>query len=576
MSALIFKITAAGRAAYINAQNTGTLPLTVSEVGVTDQAFTAAEDGSDLALPGELKRLDTFAGDAVAADTIHVSITDASADVYDMRGFALYFDDGTLFGLYGQADPIMQKSAQAMMLLAADVIFEDIDITGLTFGDTNFALPPATTDRAGIVELATDDETTTGTDTQRAVVPKSLKAALDARFGAGAPSAFVKSLLTLASAALCRTALGIKLAATFDPGAGNSLDADLLDGQHGAYYRAWANLTGVPAVFPPSAHQHAWTDITGKPETATRWPAWLEVTDKPTTFPPAPHSQDWGTILNIPATATRWPTWAEVTGKPTFGTASAKDVEFFAVAAQGAKADAADATLNDLRIRSGTSNQLTDWNTAIDGTFRTISGTTTALNAPGNSYYAGIRLRSWVGGWAGDIVTRVSGSASELWFRGASGSVNGDPAPWKQAAALDGAAFTGAVSAPSFASTASSRRAKHDIADSRYGLAEVLAMRFVEYRYKPEVVADQRLRFGVIVEELRPVAPGLVIEPPADDKDAFPTVDYTQLGPVIGLALQQYIECADARAEALQIRLAKMGEEMAKLTERLAQLEGQR
>jgi hypothetical protein len=30
-------------------------------------------------------------------------------------------------------------------------------------------------------------------------------------------------------------------------GAGSGLDADLLDGQHGAYYRAWANLTGVPS-----------------------------------------------------------------------------------------------------------------------------------------------------------------------------------------------------------------------------------------------------------------------------------------------------------------------------------------
>ena len=30
-------------------------------------------------------------------------------------------------------------------------------------------------------------------------------------------------------------------------GAGTGLDADLLDGQHGAYYRAWANLTGVPS-----------------------------------------------------------------------------------------------------------------------------------------------------------------------------------------------------------------------------------------------------------------------------------------------------------------------------------------
>lgn len=185
MSELVFQVTAAARAALINAEHDGTLPLQVASIGLTEQAFTAAADGSDTVLPGELKRLDTFAGDVVAADTIHVSVTDASADSYSLRGFGLYFADGTLLGLYGQADPIMEKSAQAMLLLAADVIFADIDVTQITFGDTNFALPPATTDRSGIVELATNAETTAGADGSRAVTPASLKAALDVRLGAG-------------------------------------------------------------------------------------------------------------------------------------------------------------------------------------------------------------------------------------------------------------------------------------------------------------------------------------------------------------------------------------------------------
>jgi hypothetical protein len=45
-------------------------------------------------------------------------------------------------------------------------------------------------------------------------------------------------------------------------GAGSSLDADLLDGQEGTYYLAWANLTGVPSTFAPSAHTHASSEIT--------------------------------------------------------------------------------------------------------------------------------------------------------------------------------------------------------------------------------------------------------------------------------------------------------------------------
>ena len=42
-----------------------------------------------------------------------------------------------------------------------------------------YSPPAATADAPGIVELATNDETTTGTDTERAVTPAGLKAALD-------------------------------------------------------------------------------------------------------------------------------------------------------------------------------------------------------------------------------------------------------------------------------------------------------------------------------------------------------------------------------------------------------------
>ncbi|MGN6655722.1 MAG: hypothetical protein ACTHJ9_10325 [Rhodanobacter sp.] len=259
---ITFKVTDAGRAALVNAANTGTLPVTVAQVGVTATGFTAAADGSDTALPGELKRLATFGGAAVADDTIHAVIRDDSADVYTLRGFALYLVDGTLFGLYGQADPILEKSAGAMMLLATDVIFADIDAASLVFGDTSFLNPPATVDTAGVVELATDAETVAGVDAVRAVTPKGLLAKLTALLGAGAPSAFVKTLLTAVDLVAFRTLLSIKTAASYDIGVGNGLDADLLDGQHGHYYRAWGNLTDVPSSFTPSAHQHSAADIT--------------------------------------------------------------------------------------------------------------------------------------------------------------------------------------------------------------------------------------------------------------------------------------------------------------------------
>lgn len=236
--ALVLTITAAGRAALVNAQNTGTAPVTIATVGVSAQALVPT--AATAALPGEIKRIATLSGDVVADDTIHLIVRDETSDLYAIRSFALYLADGTLFAAYGQADPIMEKSAQSLLLLAIDVRFVDIAAPDLTFGDASFLNPPATVDQQGVVELATDAEAGAGTDAVRAVTPKGLKSAvtawLDTRFGAGAPSAFVKGLLLSASAIAFRASLSIKSAALRDEGAGNGLDADLLDGQHGAWY----------------------------------------------------------------------------------------------------------------------------------------------------------------------------------------------------------------------------------------------------------------------------------------------------------------------------------------------------
>lgn len=50
---------------------------------------------------------------------------------------------------------------------------------------------------------------------------------------------------------------------------------------------SWASLTGKPSTFAPSSHTHPWSQVTGAPATATRWPSWGEVTGKPGTFPAA-------------------------------------------------------------------------------------------------------------------------------------------------------------------------------------------------------------------------------------------------------------------------------------------------
>jgi hypothetical protein len=210
--ALELVITNAGRAALVAASNDGTNAVRIASVGVSPTAIAASP--ATAALPGEVKRINTISGAAASEDTIHVTVRDETTAVYTVRSIALYLQDGTLFAAYGQADIVAEKAAQALLLLAIDVQFADIDATTITFGDANFINPPATTETAGVVELASDAETSTGTDAQRAVTPKSLSFALNARFATW----------------------GADIWRASNDGAGSGLDADLLDGRQGSEF----------------------------------------------------------------------------------------------------------------------------------------------------------------------------------------------------------------------------------------------------------------------------------------------------------------------------------------------------
>lgn len=277
---LVLTVTDAGRAALVNAQNTGTAPVLISQCGVTATAVVPSKTAT--ALPGEIKRIATLSGDVVADDTIHLVIRDQSPDDYSARGLALYLGDGTLFAIYGQADPIVSKTAASMMMLAIDVRFEDIDATSLTFGDANFLNPPATTELQGVVELATVAEAAAGTDPVRAVTPKAVKDAvtawLDSRFGAnnalvwnpnndGAGSGLDADLLDglqaaaflLASAYTAGDVLAKLL--TVD-GAGSGLDADLLDGLQAADFARLAGAPELPVSDADLLNKSGWYTIT--------------------------------------------------------------------------------------------------------------------------------------------------------------------------------------------------------------------------------------------------------------------------------------------------------------------------
>ena len=165
MTALAITITAAGLAAAVNAANTGTGPLQITEIGLMSAPAT------------QIKRLATFAGESIADNIIHVTITDETTDTYTLTGIRLYTDTGILFATYDQAGPILEKGAQSIALLSADILLTSVPPGSVTVGGTGFIYPAATTSTQGVIEIATDAEVQTGTDTTRAVTPAGIQAA---------------------------------------------------------------------------------------------------------------------------------------------------------------------------------------------------------------------------------------------------------------------------------------------------------------------------------------------------------------------------------------------------------------
>ena len=174
MAGALLNITDAGRAALVSNDHTATKVCRVMQIGLANAPFQF--DPGMTVMPNEIKRVYTMAGENVAPDTIHVTIRDDSADQFTLYGFGLYLQTGVLLGVYCQTTPIMEKSPMAMLMLAADVVFKTLDVTSLTFGDASFSNPPATTERQGVVGLATRLQTIVGLDTQRAVTPDGLNA----------------------------------------------------------------------------------------------------------------------------------------------------------------------------------------------------------------------------------------------------------------------------------------------------------------------------------------------------------------------------------------------------------------
>jgi hypothetical protein len=168
-----FILTNAGKAAIVAANNTGTNPVTINRVGVGTASWTPTAAAT--ALSAEIKKITTIGGAAVADDTIHVTASDTSSDVYTVREIGLFLTDGTLLAVYSQSAAIITKGAETVALNAADLVMTGLPAGSVTVGDVTFDYPQATETVKGVAELATTSEAQTGTDDERILTPKKLQ-----------------------------------------------------------------------------------------------------------------------------------------------------------------------------------------------------------------------------------------------------------------------------------------------------------------------------------------------------------------------------------------------------------------
>lgn len=169
-------VTNAGIQEVINAEQNGTAPVVLTQVGLGTGQYTPSINQT--ALQNEFKRLpaNALSGGSIGNNIIYINARDTSSDTYTLFEFGIYTSSGTLFAVCSTNIPILQKAAESQAYLDIEFVLANIDPASVVLGDTNFFNPSATTEKEGVVELATDAETIAGTDTHRAVTPAGLNA----------------------------------------------------------------------------------------------------------------------------------------------------------------------------------------------------------------------------------------------------------------------------------------------------------------------------------------------------------------------------------------------------------------
>lgn len=113
--------------------------------------------------------------------------------------------------------------------------------------------------------------------------------------------------------------------------------------------------------------------------------------------------------------------------------------------------------------------------------------------------------------------------------------------------------------------TYSDARVKNSIAGLQVGLSEILALRPVQYKYNHNIDVDDKLRFGLLAQEVENILPNIVINEDVDvnpetgevvrKPTEYKAMNYIELIPVLVKAVQdqqEYIQHLEKRLEKLE------------------------
>lgn len=167
-------LTNAGLQKIINAEQTGTAPVVISQIAFGNGQYTA--NASQIALQNEIKRLPVISGGTDNNHSIHVAAQDTSSDAYSVYEFGIFLSDGTLFAIYSQTGtPILQKTISSVAQFECGIALQGVNVESISFGDVSFSYPYASETNAGIAEIATTAEAQAGTDNTRILTPAGLQ-----------------------------------------------------------------------------------------------------------------------------------------------------------------------------------------------------------------------------------------------------------------------------------------------------------------------------------------------------------------------------------------------------------------